>query len=84
MLLANWGGPPLAGVIVNPSLYSPASRRTSRLQSVIAAARASGLRDVPDATPAPAFRWSGPPTAKSNNDAEHVERREAIPRFPRA
>ena len=52
MLLANSGGPPLAGIIVNPSLYWPdLARNMSGWDQMIAAARASGLRNIPDATP---------------------------------
>jgi hypothetical protein len=51
MLLANSGGPPLAGVIVNPSPYWPdLARNVDGWDQLIAAARASGLRKIPDAT----------------------------------
>ena len=51
MLLANSGGPPLAGIIVNPSQYSPdLAVNLDGWNQLIAAARASGLRNIPDAT----------------------------------
>jgi hypothetical protein len=51
MLLANSGGPPLAGIIVNPSPYWPdLGANVSGWNQMIAAARASGLRNIPDAT----------------------------------
>ena len=52
MLLANSGGPPLAGIIVNPSQYSPdLAVNLDGWNQLITAARASGLRNIPDATP---------------------------------
>jgi len=51
MLLANSGGPPLAGIIVNASAYWPdLAANVDRWNQLIAAARASGLRNIPDAT----------------------------------
>ena len=51
MLLANSGGPPLAGIIVNPSPYSPdLAANVDGWNQMITAARASGLRNIPDAT----------------------------------
>ena len=51
MLLANSGGPPLAGIIVNPSPYWPdLATNVDGWNQLIAAARASGLRNIPDAT----------------------------------
>ena len=51
MLLANSGGPPLAGIIVNPSPYWPdLAANVNSWNQLIAAARASGLRNIPDAT----------------------------------
>ena len=51
MLLANSGGPPLAGIIVNPSTYWPdVAANVSGWNQLIAAARTSGLRNIPDAT----------------------------------
>jgi hypothetical protein len=52
MLLANAGGPPLVGIIVNPSPYwMDLGLNVSRWNQLIDAARASGLRNIPDATP---------------------------------
>jgi hypothetical protein len=52
MLLANSGGPPLAGIIVNPSSYwGNLDLNVSRWNMLIEAARASGLRNIPDVTP---------------------------------
>ncbi|HEY7376730.1 MAG TPA: hypothetical protein VIF57_31515 [Polyangia bacterium] len=51
MLLANSGGPPLIGIIVNPSPYWPdLATNVSGWTQMIAAARASGMRGIPDAT----------------------------------
>ena len=51
MLLANSGGPPLVGIIVNPSAYSPdLAASLDGWNQMITAARASGLRNIPDAT----------------------------------
>jgi hypothetical protein len=51
VLLANSGGPPLAGIIVNPSPYWPdLAVNVAAWDGLIAAARASGLRNIPDAT----------------------------------
>lgn len=55
MLLANQGGPPLAGIIVNPSSYSPdLAANVSGWTQMVAAARSSGLRGIPDVTPSAA------------------------------
>jgi hypothetical protein len=52
MLLANSGGPPLVGIIVNPSTYWPdLTKNVGDWTQLIAAARASGLRNIPDPTP---------------------------------
>jgi hypothetical protein len=51
MLLANSGGPPLVGIVVNPSTYWPdVATNVSGWNQLIAAARSSGLRNIPDAT----------------------------------
>ena len=65
MLLANSGGPPLVGIIVNPSPYWPdLAVNVDGWNQMLAAARESGLRNIPDLRlAAPATRWSGPPTA---------------------
>jgi hypothetical protein len=52
MLLANTGGPPLAGIVVNPSPYWPdLAANVSAWNQMVAAARASGLGNIPDPTP---------------------------------
>jgi hypothetical protein len=52
MLLANSGGPPLVGIIVNPSSYSPdLAENVNNWNQMVIAARSSGLRDIPDVTP---------------------------------
>ena len=54
MLLANSGGPPLVGIIVNPSTYwTDLAASVDGWNQMITAARASGLRNIPDATPSP-------------------------------
>jgi hypothetical protein len=51
MLLANSGGPPLVGIIVNPSPYWPdVAASTAGWNDLVVAARASGLRNIPDVT----------------------------------
>jgi hypothetical protein len=51
MLLAHTGGPPLVGIIVNASSYSPdLATNVSGWEQLIAAAGSSGLRDIPHAT----------------------------------
>ena len=53
MLLASSGGPPLVGIIVNPSrapYWPDLAANVDGWNQLVAAARASGLRDVPDAT----------------------------------
>ncbi len=51
MLLANAGGPPLVGIIANPSSYSPdLAANVSGWEQMITAARASGLRNIPKVT----------------------------------
>lgn len=52
MLLANSGGPSLAGIIVSASTYwTDLTANLNGWNQMIAAARASGLRNIPDATP---------------------------------
>jgi hypothetical protein len=54
MLLANSGGPPLAGIIANPSPYWPdLGANVSGWKQMVEAARASGLRNIPDVTESP-------------------------------
>jgi hypothetical protein len=51
MLLANSGGPPLAGIIVNASPYWPdLATNVDGWNQMVAAARSSGLRDIPSPT----------------------------------
>jgi hypothetical protein len=51
MLLANSGGPPLAGIIVNPSPYWPnLAASVAGWNDLATAARASGLRNIPEVT----------------------------------
>ena len=51
MLLANSGGPPLAGIIVNPSPYWPdVAANVAGWNDLATAARASGLRNIPEVT----------------------------------
>jgi hypothetical protein len=52
MLLANSGGPRLAGIIVNPSPYWPdLTANVAVWNDMVAAASASGLRNIPAPTP---------------------------------
>jgi hypothetical protein len=54
MLLATSGGPPLVGIVVNPSPYWPdLAVNVSGWNQMVEAARASGLRNIPDATGSP-------------------------------
>lgn len=49
MLLANNGGPKLAGIVVNASTYWPdLESNATGWKELVAAARATGLRDIPD------------------------------------
>ena len=64
MLLANSGGPPLAGIIVNPSTYwKDLSASVAGWNEMIKAARDSGLRNIPNATPSP-----GDPLVRPGDD----------------
>lgn len=71
MLLANSGGPPLAGIIVNPSSYwQDLSASVSGWNEMIAAARNSGLRNIPEtATSSPAPQLVRPPDGKIESTA---------------
>ena len=52
VLLANDGGPPLAGIIVNTSPYwMDLNANASGWSNLVTAARASGLKNIPDVTP---------------------------------
>ena len=70
MLLANSGGSPLVGVIVNPSLYWPdLATSVDEWNQLIAAARASGMRNIPDA----ATGSAGTPLVRpADGDIEHT------------
>lgn len=70
MLLANSGGPPLAGIIVNPSQYwKDLSSSVADWNEMIKAARMSGLRNIPDATPSPASELARPADGKIETTA---------------
>jgi hypothetical protein len=67
MLLANAGGSPLAGIIVNPSSYQNSSDLAASLDGwnqMITAARDSGLRDIPEAKGSPAVPLVRPADGK--------------------
>jgi len=69
MLLANSGGPPLAGIIVNPSPYWPdLAVNVDGWNQLIEAARASGLRNIPDATPSD----GGPLVRPADGEIDHT------------
>jgi hypothetical protein len=54
LLLANAGGPPLAGIVVSASTYWPdLTANVNGWGQLISAARASGLSGIPDVTPSP-------------------------------
>jgi len=73
MLLANAGGPPLAGIIVNPSPYWPdLAKNVSGWDQMIAAARASGLRNIPDATGSPGAALVRPADGKIESTAPNM------------
>jgi len=70
MLLANSGGPPLAGIIVNPSMYwQDLSASVGGWNEMIAAARTSGLRNIPDVTPSPGPILARPADGKIESTA---------------
>jgi hypothetical protein len=49
VLFSNAGGPPLAGIVVNGSTYAPdINGSLAAWQGLVTAARASGMRDIPD------------------------------------
>jgi hypothetical protein len=51
MLLANSGGPPIAGIIASASSYWPVARdNAAGWTRLVTAARASGLKNIPDVT----------------------------------
>ena len=76
MLLANSGGPPLAGIIVNPSPYWPdLAANVAGWNELATAARASGLRNIPEVTDS-GGEAVGPARRRQDriDDAEHVGR----------
>lgn len=63
VLLANNGGPPLAGIIASGTSYWPnVNANAAGWMRMVAAARASGLRNIPDVTSSTA-----PPLARPAN-----------------
>ena len=70
MLLANSGGPPLVGIIVNPSPYWPdLAASVDGWKQMLAAARESGLRNIPDAVTGSA---GDPLVRPADGDIEHT------------
>jgi hypothetical protein len=54
VLLANSGGPPLAGIIVNATkFWGDVNANASGWRDLLTAARDSGLKNLPDVTPSP-------------------------------
>jgi hypothetical protein len=75
MLLANSGGPPLAGIIVNPSAYWPdLTANVNAWNDMVTAARASGLRDIPEATGSPADPLVRPADGKIESTTPNMSR----------
>lgn len=61
-LLANQGGPPLSGIVVNATQYWPdLDANLAGWRDFVAAARSSGLRNVPDPLRSPAPQLVVPP-----------------------
>ena len=60
VLMANSGGPPLAGIVINASkTWGSLQLNTSGWKDLVNAARASGLQNIPDVTPS-----NGPPLTR--------------------
>lgn len=60
VLMANSGGPPLVGIVINASkTWGNLSINTSGWKDLVDAARASGLKNIPDVTSS-----NGPPLAR--------------------
>jgi hypothetical protein len=75
MLLANSGGPPLAGIIVNPSAYWPdLAANVNAWNDMIMAARESGLRGIPEATGSPADPLVRPDDGKIESTTPNMSR----------
>jgi hypothetical protein len=75
VLLANAGGPPLAGIIVNGTRYWPdLNANASGWNRLITAARSSGLKQIPEVTPSAGAPLVRPPDGQiemttANNSA---------------
>ena len=67
VLLANGGGPPLAGIVVNRSMSWPnLDANVAGWRELVSAARASGLRNIPD----PIASVGPPLTRPANGDID--------------
>lgn len=61
VLFANAGGPPLAGIVVDATRYWPQlAANVTRWTELVTAARASGLKGIPDVTPSPGSPLTAP------------------------
>jgi hypothetical protein len=61
VLLANTGGPPLAGIIVNATkFWGDVGANVGGWKDLLAAARDSGLKKLPDVTPSPGMPLARP------------------------
>ena len=75
VLLANAGGPPLAGIIVNATRYwHDLNANASGWNKMMTAARSSGLKQIPDVTPSAGAPLVRPPDGQiemtaANNSA---------------
>jgi len=70
VLFANAGGPPLAGIIVNATSFWPdINANLSGWKNMVNAARASGLRNLPDPIASPGSALARP----SNGDIDATE-----------
>ncbi|MES1210046.1 MAG: hypothetical protein ABUS79_29270 [Pseudomonadota bacterium] len=75
VLLANGGGPPLAGIIVNTtSVWPDIQKNVTGWRDLVAAARASGLQNLPDPQTSVGARLVMPPSG--NIDDTHPNRSE--------
>jgi hypothetical protein len=65
VLLANSGGPPLVGIVVNAtSTWGSLDINVSGWNDLVTAARSSGLQNVPDVTPSAGKPLARPPDGK--------------------
>jgi hypothetical protein len=72
MLLANSGGPPLVGIIANSSSYWPdLAANVDNWKQMIEAARASGLRDIPNVTESAGEPLGRPADGKIESTTPH-------------